>query len=71
MHGLEPGQGEGHAAIAFVDMPDLIVNLQSSSPRLRHFKLRLSLEVAGESEAEAVKQLMPRVMDSSSSISAR
>ena len=58
------GQGDGHAAIAFVDMPDLIVNLQSSTPRLRYLKLRLSLEVAGASEAEAVKQLMPRVMDS-------
>ena len=51
-------------AVAFVDMPDLIVNLQSDSPRLRYLKLRLSLEVAGEPTAEAVRHLMPRVMDS-------
>lgn len=61
---------EGHGAelapvqVAFVDMPDLIVNLQEEGPRLRYLKLRLSLEVAGEPAAEAVRQLMPRVMDS-------
>ena len=37
--------------VAFVDMPDLIVNLQSNSPRLRYLKLRLSLEVADEPSA--------------------
>jgi flagellar protein FliL len=45
-------------------MPDMIVNLQAESPRLRYLKLRLSLEVPGEPAAEAVRQLMPRVMDS-------
>lgn len=60
--------GEGAAgdplAIVFVDMPDLIVNLQSDTPRMRFLKLRVSLEVAGEPTAETVRQLMPRVMDS-------
>ena len=41
------------AGVAFVDMPDLIVNLQSGSPRLRYLKLRLSLEVADPAAAEA------------------
>lgn len=58
------GEGEAVPAVAFVDMPDLIVNLRSESPRLRYLKLRLSLEVADAPAAEAVKQLMPRVMDS-------
>jgi flagellar FliL protein len=59
-----PGPGGAPAQVAFVDMPDLIVNLQEDGPRLRYLKLRLSLEVAGEPAAEAVRQLMPRVMDS-------
>jgi flagellar FliL protein len=58
------GEGQPGAAVAFVDMPDLIVNLQSDAPRLRYLKLRLSLEVADPPTAELVKQLMPRVMDS-------
>jgi flagellar FliL protein len=65
----EPGTGgEGAEGtpmpIVFVDMPDLIVNLQSDAPRMRFLKLRVSLEVAGEANAETVRQLMPRVMDS-------
>jgi flagellar FliL protein len=50
--------------VVFVDMPDLIVNLQSDGPRMRFLKLRVSLEVAGEPTAATVRQLMPRVMDS-------
>ena len=51
-------------APVFVDMPDLLVNLRSDSPRLRYLKLRLSLEVDGEPMAEGVRRLMPRIMDS-------
>ena len=58
------GAGEQAAGVAFVDMPDLIVNLQSAAPRLRYLKLRLSLEVADPAAAEAVGRLMPRVLDS-------
>ena len=63
--GEEAGHGEAEAGpgIAFVDLPDLIVNLQSTSPRLRYLKLRLSLEVKDEPSAATVRQLMPRVLD--------
>lgn len=64
-HGAHGDGAEGDPlAIVFVDMPDLIVNLQSDAPRMRFLKLRVSLEVAGEPTAETVRQLMPRVMDS-------
>lgn len=61
--------GDEHAdgkasAIVFVDMPDIIVNLQSDAPRMRFLKLRVALEVAGEPTADMVKQLLPRVLDS-------
>ena len=64
-HG-EAGHGGESAAggVAFVDPPDLIVNLQSAGPRLRYLKLRLSLEVADQATADAVGKLMPRVLDS-------
>lgn len=64
------GAADGHDTVAaapapvFVDMPDLLVNLRSDSPRLRYLKLRLSLEVEGEPMAEGVRRLMPRIMDS-------
>ena len=46
-------------------MPDLIVNLQSGSlPSALSRAKRLTLEVADAPAAEAVKLLMPRVMDS-------
>lgn len=51
-------------AIVFVDLPDIIVNLQSDAPRMRFLKLRVALEVAGEPTADAVRQLLPRVLDS-------
>src|SRR4051812_3950401 len=57
------GEAHGTPGVAFVDMPDLIVNLQSGSPRLRYLKLRLSLEVADEPAAATVRQLMPHVLD--------
>ncbi len=64
-HGIHAEGAAGDPlAIVFVDMPDLIVNLQSDAPRMRFLKLRVALEVAGEQTAETVRQLMPRVMDS-------
>ena len=63
-----PADGHGPTApggaVTFVDMPDLIVNLQSPAPRLRYLKLRLALEVPDAAAAEAVGRLMPRVQDS-------
>ena len=56
--------GEPSPAVAFVDIPDLLVNLRSDSPRLRYLKLRLALEVDGEPTADAVRRLMPKIMDS-------
>lgn len=50
-------------AVAFVDMPDLIVNLQADARRMRFLKLRLALEVEGGATADAVRALMPRIMD--------
>lgn len=72
-HG-DGGSGHGDAAgpagdgvagrAAFVDLPDLLVNLQPDGKRMRFLRLRLALEVEGEKAATSVKTLTPRVLDS-------
>lgn len=65
------GEAAGHESpapppvtVVFVDLPDVIVNLQSTGSRMRFLKLRLALEVADEATAQTVKMLMPRILDS-------
>ena len=52
------------AEVVFVDMPDVLVNLQSLGQRTRFLKLKVALEVENQAAADQVKTLMPRVMDS-------
>ena len=52
------------AEVVFVDMPDVLVNLQALGQRARFLKLKVALEVENEATASHVKTLMPRVMDS-------
>lgn len=52
------------ADIVFVDLPELLVNLNTSGRRLRFLKIATALEVAGEEQAEVVRQFVPRILDS-------
>ncbi len=52
------------SAVAFVDLPDVVVNLQPANGRMRFLKLRISLEVLGDRTAEEVRALTPRILDS-------
>ena len=60
--------GDGHEAgppaPAFVNLPDILVNLESTGKRMRFLKLRVALEVEGEARAEEITAMAPRVMDS-------
>jgi len=47
----------------FVDLPELLVNLQSKEGRASYLKAKVVLEVEDAKLAEQVKPLMPRVMD--------
>lgn len=49
--------------IAFVTLPDLLVNLNVTGNRLRFLKFSASLEVADAEEAEQVTRLVPRIAD--------
>lgn len=51
------------ADIVFVELPDLLVNLSGTGPRMRFLKLAAALEVHGEKDAEVVRQLVPRILD--------
>lgn len=53
------------ADIVFVDLPDLLINLNGGgSPRMRFLKLATAVEVAGQEQAETVRQFVPRILDS-------
>jgi flagellar FliL protein len=63
-HDGDSPEDAGPPRVVFVDVPDLVVNLRSDAQRMRFLKLRMSLEFGGEAAADAVRGLMPRVMDS-------
>ena len=70
-HGEQGAAGHGSATpeptapqVAFVDLPDILVNLKSTEKKPRFLKLKVSLEVKDARTAEQVKILTPRIMDS-------
>lgn len=63
-HGGDAQGGAPSAGPFFVDLPDVLVNLQSDGRRMRFLKIAVAFEVADEPTAMAVRQLAPRVLDS-------
>jgi flagellar FliL protein len=49
--------------IVFIDLPDLLLNLNVTGRRLRFLKVATALEVEGEEQAEVVRQFIPRILD--------
>lgn len=47
----------------YIDMPEMIANLDSDPRRPRYVKLRARIEVADKADAKAVKVAMPRLQD--------
>ncbi|MCK8786857.1 flagellar basal body-associated FliL family protein [Roseomonas sp. NAR14] len=69
---LGMGHGEEHAAAeappaprppAFLDMPDIIANLNVPGRRPAYIKLRSKLELSRAEDAAAVQAAMPRLQD--------
>jgi len=50
-------------AVAFLDIPDIIVNIQSADGAPAYLKLGISLEIAHEEQKPGLQALMPRVVD--------
>lgn len=49
--------------IVFVDLPDLLLNLNVTGKRLQFLKVVTVLEVVNEEMAEIVRQMTPRILD--------
>lgn len=49
--------------IVFVDLPDLLLNLNVTGKRLRFLKVVTAVEVANDEMADVVQQMMPRILD--------
>ena len=62
--GHDEQEAEDHASVLFVDLPDMLVNLNAGGQRLRYLKIAAALEVRGEEQAELVRQFVPRILDS-------
>jgi flagellar FliL protein len=58
------GKGKGAAENAFfLEIPNLIVNLNSPEGQQRYLRLSVQLELASEADKHAVETVMPRVVD--------
>jgi flagellar FliL protein len=54
---------EAAAAPIYVDLPEMIANLDSDPRRPRYIKLRARIEVHGVADEQAIKASMPRLQD--------
>jgi flagellar FliL protein len=49
--------------VSFMDMPDIVVNLQTADGSAAYLKLAVSLELQSGDEKAGISKLMPRVVD--------
>jgi flagellar FliL protein len=49
--------------VVFIDLPELLLNLNVTGKRLRFLKVVTALEVSSEEMAEVVRQMTPRILD--------
>ena len=47
----------------FFEIPDLIVNLNTSGRKSVFLKIKISLEIADPSDIDTINQLLPRIVD--------
>ncbi|NQU56299.1 MAG: flagellar basal body-associated FliL family protein [Rhodospirillales bacterium] len=57
-------QQELRAKAVFFDLPELLVNLNSSGRRTNFLKISISLELPGEADVSQLQLLLPRIIDS-------
>ncbi|MFQ6017286.1 MAG: flagellar basal body-associated FliL family protein [Kiloniellaceae bacterium] len=65
------GSGEDNELLAevpegpsvFYDLPEMLVNLNSSGRRTGYLKLAISLELASEEDVDHLEEVLPRVID--------
>ncbi len=52
------------AKAVFFDLPELLVNLNSSGRRTNFLKISISLELPGEADVKQLQMMLPRIIDS-------
>ncbi|RMF12740.1 MAG: flagellar basal body protein FliL [Alphaproteobacteria bacterium] len=67
-HGEEGGEGEHPAEpekieVIFIDLPDMVVNLNTGERQPRYLRAKISIEVDRESSRKAIEEQLPRVLD--------
>jgi flagellar FliL protein len=50
-------------AAVFMDLPEMLVNLQTTGRKQAFLKLRVALELEGATDQPRVEQMMPRIVD--------
>jgi len=61
--GVEPDAEIDPSEIVFVNLPEILVNLDLAGKRMRFLKFTAAIEVLGEDEAEIVRRFVPRITD--------
>jgi flagellar FliL protein len=59
----QPPQPIVPPTVAYYDMPDMVVNIQSADGNPAYLKLGVALELTGADEKAGIQPLMPRVVD--------
>jgi len=66
--GAEEGEGEllteAEGPSVYYDIPDMLVNLNSSGRKTGYLKLSVSVEVGSEEDAGRLEMVLPRIVDS-------
>jgi flagellar protein FliL len=62
-HDAPAAEAETPSQPIYVDLPELITNLNNNSPRTSYVKLTVRLEVRKQQDVERVKAAMPRLQD--------
>ncbi len=66
--GVEEGEGEllteAEGPSVYYDIPDMLVNLNSSGRKIGYLKLSVSVEVGSEEDAGQLEMVLPRIVDS-------
>jgi len=65
---VEAGQVEGpegaiSGEVVFLDLPEILVNLNTGGRKSSYLKIRVSLELPNPTDIPRVEGLMPRIMD--------
>jgi flagellar FliL protein len=57
------GQAEKAGTPTYVDVPELVANLNTGTRKASYVKMTVRIEVSGTSDADKVRTAMPRVQD--------